>query len=179
MEPVSKSIRSAFTLIELLVVIAVIAILAALILPALTRAKAAADAAVCRGNLRQIGIGLKMYADEHQVYPLFAAPVEPGVRRPPWNEALERYVGAKCPGLDYTNSASSYAPRSGTYACPAYNRLRGVFGPNTSLSSATRPRRRSMQQSRRSSNGQNHPAPTPTSTCVPRIVPLWRGSTLA
>jgi type II secretory pathway pseudopilin PulG len=62
--------KMAFTLIELLVDIA---ILEALLLPALSRAKAAGLSAACKSNLHQIGIALKLYTDESQKFPLAAA----------------------------------------------------------------------------------------------------------
>jgi prepilin-type N-terminal cleavage/methylation domain-containing protein/prepilin-type processing-associated H-X9-DG protein len=60
---------SAFTLVELLVVIAIVGILASLLLPAVSRGKAAAYSTGCRNNLRTMGVAIRMYVLDYDAYP--------------------------------------------------------------------------------------------------------------
>ncbi len=87
----------AFTLIELLVVISIIALLMAILMPALSRVKEQARAAVCLNNLHQIGLASKMYADENKG----RVAVDDGTFDPFWQELLWEYYSniklLRCP----------------------------------------------------------------------------------
>ena len=57
--------RKAFTLVELLVVVGIIALLVTILMPSLGRAMALARRAVCGGNLKNIGLAVHLYANDH------------------------------------------------------------------------------------------------------------------
>jgi prepilin-type N-terminal cleavage/methylation domain-containing protein len=95
----------AFTLIELLVVIAIVAVLAALLLPALGNARESAQ----RTNLRQIALGIFMYADEQED----AFPAQPGDGRP--------VLAAGGDGRNYYDLLMPYLGNPHVWDCPSAN----------------------------------------------------------
>jgi competence protein ComGC len=105
---------SAFNAVELLVVVAIIAIIAAMVVPALSRAKSAANSTGCKNHLRQLGAALRMYvADNSGNFPVY---MQSGPPFRHWSDGLASYRAASW----WTNPA---------YHCPAYRGTNCYFLP--------------------------------------------------
>lgn len=115
--PISRSKRG-FSLIELLVVIGIISLLAALLFPAFLTVRGKARQSVCGSNLRQIGLGVSLYAqDSDGLYP-YAVDATDRAAPGAWADSPEFASAIPHIGL-LTDVLQPYIQSKQVFSCPA------------------------------------------------------------
>ena len=115
--------KKSFTLIELLVVIAIIAILAAMLLPALAKARDAAQTSNCISNLKQIGLGTQMYITDWRYFPRQGSGWDPNADGIFWSQLIGGYIGMPVKGFDDGTPYLDPNTNFPFFACPSDSTL--------------------------------------------------------
>ena len=118
----NRQFQAAFTLLELLVTIGIIGIVAGLLMPALSKAKQKAQATYCANSVRQLGLAVRLYADDYDDYLVQPGQSDAQGNFKFFNQLLYPYISSSTNGNGGNAQAQGLAGANASvmWGCPVY-----------------------------------------------------------